>query len=115
MKRTELERIERGLKRDAKRVAIAEKRTRSQGEQSVGYYIEQLYGLFRYDENQIFNIQDDMAILELLESMQGNLPQKKWNDVLRKAIRKAGVVQRDRALQELQEMIGAAYLESSKN
>ncbi len=115
MKRTELERIERSLKRDAKRSAISERRARSQEPHSVGYYIEQLYGLFRHDDNEIFNTQEDVAILELLEDMQSNIPQKKWNDVLRKAIRKSGVTQREKALQELRALMGEEFLSNSDN
>lgn len=37
--------------------------------------------------------------------MQALIPQKKWDDVLRKAIKKTGVVEKERAYQELLELL----------
>ncbi len=105
MKRTELERIERQVKRDQKREEIAQKRKVS-GNGSVKDYINQLFNLFRYDDNEIFNTQEDISILETLEQIQSDLPEKKWDDVLRKAIKKAGVKQRDKAFSELKDLMG---------
>ncbi len=107
MKRTELERIEREVRRVEKRSEFLQRRQGSQGAQSVGDYIEKLYGLFRYDEEEIFNTQEDLAILEVLEEMQLSLPQKKWDDVLRKAIKKAGVRHKDKALTELKSLLSS--------
>lgn len=106
MKRTELERIEREVKRIQKREDIDQKRKQGPGVPSVGTYIEQLHACFRYDENEIFNTQEDIAVLEVLEGMQADLPSRKWDDVLRKAVKKAGIKQREKALLELKELMG---------
>ncbi|MCR9141325.1 MAG: hypothetical protein NXI24_03675 [bacterium] len=103
MKRTEMERIERELRRSEKKVE------RIQGEGaggSVGSYIERLFGLFRYDQSEIFNTAESLEILELLEQMKEDIPEKKWPDVLKKAIKKTQVAQKDKAMEELKELIG---------
>ena len=110
MKRTEIERIEREVKRVQKREEIAQKRKQSDATPSVAMYISQLYSCFRYDENEIFNTQEDLSILEVLEGMQANIPSHKWDDVLRKAIKKAGIKKREKALGELKELISSDNL-----
>ena len=103
MKRTEMERIERELKRQEKKTTrIAGSGTPG----SVGEYIERLYGLFRYDQTEIFNTSESVEILELLEDMKNDIPEKKWSDVLKKAIKKTQVVEKDKAMEELKELIG---------
>ncbi len=108
MKRTEIERIERELKRAEKKERSVKGRDGGGGDASVGDYIERLFGMFRYDENEIFNSRDNVDILEVLEDMKQDLPEKKWEDVLKKAIKKTRVRERDRAYQELFELLGAA-------
>ena len=105
MKRTELERIEREVKRVQKREELAQKRKQGEGSLSVGAYIDQLHACFRYDENEIFNTQEDVSILEVLEEVQANLPSHKWEDVLRKAVKKAGIKKREKAFIELKELL----------
>lgn len=61
--------------------------------------------LFRYDATEIFNTGDDIAILELLEDIQANLPAKQWENVLRKAIKKTGVQEKEKAYNELKELM----------
>ena len=73
---------------------------------SVGDYIERLFGLFRYDQSEIFNTGESMEILELLEEMKEDIPEKKWPDVLKKAIKKTQVAQKEKAMAELKELIG---------
>ncbi|TGL58769.1 LB_289 family protein [Leptospira sarikeiensis] len=103
MKRTELERRERDLRKAQKKQEALDNRSGSGN--SVGDFIDQLSGLFRYDVTEIFNTKDDINILEVLEEMQAILPQKKWDDVLKKAIKKTGVVEKERAYKELQELL----------
>ena len=100
MKRTEMERIEREVRRSQKRSEVIQRKS-DRANNGIASYIERLFSLFRYDENEIFNTQEDIAILELLEQIQLDVPEKKWHDVLRKAIKKAGVKQRDKAYNEL--------------
>lgn len=104
MKRTEIERIERELWRAAKKETRLEPGAPS--DTSVGAYIERLFGLFRFDNNEIFNASEDMKILELLEEMKAHVPAKKWDDVLKKAIKKTRVEQKDKAMNELKQLIG---------
>ena len=103
MKRTEMERIERELRRSEKKIG----RIAGDGPAgSVGEYIDQLFGLFRYDQSEIFNTGESLEILELLEKMKQDIPEKKWPDVLKKAIKKTQVAQKEKAMAELKELIG---------
>lgn len=102
MKRTEMERIERELRRSEKK----ESRVGGGNRGNVGSYIDRLFSLFRYDQREIFNTAEDVDILELLEEMKEDVPEKKWNDVLKKAIKKTGVSEKDKAMEELQTLIG---------
>ncbi|MBX7059608.1 MAG: hypothetical protein K1X75_16205 [Leptospirales bacterium] len=114
MKRTEMERIEREMRRREKaNQRVAGGAAGAGAGASVGEYIERLFALFRYDEAEIFNAREDVNVLEVLEAMKADLPQKKWEDVLRKAIKKTGVKERDRAFQELSALMGA--MEPSAN
>ncbi|EMN82749.1 hypothetical protein LEP1GSC106_1182 [Leptospira interrogans serovar Grippotyphosa str. UI 12764] len=105
MKRTELERRERDLRKAEKKVQLQEKRLASGKGNSVGVYIDELSALFRYDATEIFNTGDDIAVLELLEDIQANLPAKQWENVLRKAIKKTGVQEKEKAYNELKELM----------
>ncbi|TGK32580.1 hypothetical protein EHQ12_18395 [Leptospira gomenensis] len=105
MKRTELERRERDLRKAEKKTQLQEKRLASGKGNSVGDYIDELAALFRYDATEIFNTGDDIAVLELLEDIQANLPPKQWENVLRKAIKKTGVQEKDKAYSELKELM----------
>jgi hypothetical protein len=104
MKRTELERRERELRKMEKKVKSVERGERES--RSVGDYIEELFGLFRYDSAEIFNTMDDMAILELLENMKEEQPEKQWDVIIRKAVNKTKVVQKEKAYEELRELAG---------
>jgi DNA relaxase NicK len=100
MKRTELERRERELKRMAKKVEVLERKS-SRARRSVGQYIDDLAALFRYDAEEIFNTLDDLNILELIERMKEDLPGKQWETVIRKAVSRTKVRQANRAVKEL--------------
>lgn len=88
-----------------KKVQLQEKRLASGKGNSVGVYIDELSALFRYDATEIFNTGDDIAVLELLEDIQANLPAKQWENVLRKAIKKTGVQEKEKAYNELKELM----------
>lgn len=103
MKKTEMDRIERELKRKEKKdMAIADSGVKSG---SVTDYINQLHSRFRYDHVEIFNITTDENILELLEEIKESLPEKKWEHVMKKSIKKTGIQKKDKALEELKTMI----------
>lgn len=103
MKRTELERRERELKKSAKKVEVLERK--QSGDRSVNDFINELAGMFRHDMEEIFNTTDDLNILEFLEGMKDELAEKHWDNVLRKAIKKTGVAQKDKAFDELKELL----------
>jgi hypothetical protein len=105
MKRTELERRERELKRTAKKVEVLERKSGRAG-RTIGQYIDDLAALFRYDAEEIFNTTDDLDILELIERMKEDLPEKQWDTVLKKAVNRTKVKQANRAVEELSTFIG---------
>ena len=104
MKRTELERRERELKRTAKKVEVLERKSGRAG-RTIGQYIDDLAALFRYDAEEIFNTTDDLDILELIERMKEDLPEKQWDTVLKKAVNRTKVKQANRAVEELSTFI----------
>lgn len=105
MKRTELERRQRELKRAEKKVEVLERKS-GREKKNAGHYINHLSSLFRHDMNEIFNTKDDLDILESLEGLKEDLPEKQWLTVLRKAVNRTKVVEADRAVDELREMMG---------
>lgn len=105
MKRTELERRMRQLKRDEKQANYIEKVESSRDARSVANYIDELFSLLYYNEQEIMNIADNVEILELLEDLKEEHPEKQWQNVLKKAVRKTGVKKRDEAIDELTELL----------
>jgi hypothetical protein len=105
MKRTDLERVERELKRREKRDKIADRRSASADPRSVKVFTDTLFGLFRYDDQQIYNAEDDEEILELLLCMKEELLEKQWDPVLRKAVRMTEVADQDAAVEALRELM----------
>ncbi|HBS03322.1 MAG TPA: hypothetical protein DEA96_00040 [Leptospiraceae bacterium] len=106
MKRTELERRQRELRRAEKKVEVLERKA-GEEKKNAGFYINHLASLFRHDMNEIFNTKDDLDILESLEGLKEDLPEKQWETVLRKAVNRTKVTEVDRAVNELREMMGA--------
>ena len=100
MKRTDIERKERELKRESKRAEQAERR----GEKrtgTVGEYIKRLAGLFFHDGKRIYNIKNDVRILELIEEMRQSFDQEECMNVFRKAVRSTGITDKEPAVEEL--------------
>ncbi len=127
MKRTELERKKRDLKkREKKEKLLAEKielRELVRGEvhsedffkeggggekggmrKGAGVYIKTLSGLFRYDEEEIYNLSDE-RILNVLIEIKEVVPRTKWDNVLRKAIRSTKVRKKENAFIELKSLL----------
>ena len=104
MKRTDLDRRERELKRAKKKAERNEK-----GEvvevRTVGGFIDDLNELFFHDGTQIYNTETDERVLELLEDMKDDLEEKHWENVLRKALKKSGVKEKEKAYNELKGML----------
>ncbi len=100
MKRTDLARKEREIKRSIKK----EERLTSKGggsEKSVGDYINELSSYFFHDEQKIYNIAVDERIPDLLEEMMVEMEEKQWENIIRKAVRKTGVKDKEPAVKEL--------------
>lgn len=106
MKRNDMERIERELKRVQKRQKLGEKRDAERPPQTIGAYIKDLNALLRHDGNVIYNTLDDEEILELLENMKEDVPEEKWETVIRKAVNATKVTERDTAVEQLCSLIG---------
>ena len=101
MKRTDLDRRERELRRAVKKDEIAMKRSDSRDILSVSNFIDKFFSLFLYDESEIFNTSDDINILECIEDLKEMQPEKQWDNILRKAIRKTKVANKEKAFEEL--------------
>jgi hypothetical protein len=71
----------------------------------VGEYINDLSDLFFHDGKKIYNIQTDIKILEILEDLKEDQPEKQWDNVLRKAVKKTGVTEREDAIRQLKELM----------
>lgn len=105
MKRTELERRVRQLKRDEKKADAIDRAVSAREGRSVATYIEELYGMLYFNDKEVMNIRDNVEILELFEGLKDDHPEKQWDNVIRKAIRKTGVAARDKAVDELTELL----------
>jgi hypothetical protein len=107
MKSTDIERIDRELRQARKKEELVQKRLDQRSGLSVGDYIKKLYSLFAHDSRKIYNLKDNIKILELLEDMRKDLPEKQWENVLRKAIKetKIDLQERERAVKELEAML----------
>jgi DnaJ-domain-containing protein 1 len=102
MKSTDIERIDRELRRARKKEESLQKRVQ-RDERSVGDYIKLLYSLFAHDARKIYNVKDNPEIEKLLSEMKKQLPEKQWDNVLRKAVKETriGPEQRELAVKEL--------------
>ncbi len=107
MKRTDMDRIERELKRREKKSALTQSRVEGRNaiDATPGGYIKDLLDRFEFDNHQIYNTSGDDDVLEVLMSMKEDLPEKQWDTVLRSAIRKTKVEQKDLAFDELKESL----------
>jgi hypothetical protein len=110
MKSTDIDRIDREFKRARKKEELIEKRLESRAERSVGDYIKKLYSLFYHDGKKIYNLKDNADILTLFVEMKEDLPESKWDNVLRKAIKetKIEVKQRELIFDELRKYLSMA-------
>lgn len=116
MKRTDQERIERELKRREKHARVVAKPDEVGtpdagapapivGGLTVSEYVRNLLALLHYDEQQVYNARDDDNVFELLLTMKADLPEKQWETVLRSAVQKTKVVEKDLALTELRALL----------
>jgi hypothetical protein len=108
MKRTDQERIERELRRREKKAKIAAARDDKpvRTDNSPGAFIQNLVELFQHDDVQIYNTTDDDDVMEVLLAMKEELPEKDWEKILRSAIRKTKVKEKELAFDELKSSLG---------
>ncbi len=98
-------RRDRELRRTRKKEAILARHGSKKKELSIGDYINKLFSKFYYDETRIYNAKESLEILELIEDMKKSLPENQWDIVLRKAIKKTQVKEKERAFNELKSLI----------
>ncbi|OQY35679.1 MAG: hypothetical protein B6241_00360 [Spirochaetaceae bacterium 4572_59] len=103
MKSTDIARKDRELRKSRKKEEVLVRKGVKDA-RSVGDYINELADLFFHDGNKIYNIESSEEILLLLEEMKEEIPEKQWNNALRKAIKKTKVSEKDSALEELRSM-----------
>ncbi|OQX29951.1 MAG: hypothetical protein B0D92_01010 [Spirochaeta sp. LUC14_002_19_P3] len=97
MKSTDLARRDREIKKARKREQVLERKTQRDS-RTPGDYINLFDEAFFYDDEKIYNIEMSEDILVLLEEMKEDLPDKQWANVIRKAVKKTKVKQKDEAI-----------------
>lgn len=105
MKRTDQERLARELGRSEKKLRIAEKRNAGQDPESAGSYSKRLAGLLMSDGQQIYNIDNDEEVLEILMEMRENLSDKEMTVACRKAIKSTKVPDVETPLDEMMALV----------
>lgn len=99
MKHTDIMRMEREKRRTQKK---SERLMKGGTEvRSVKDFIDELHDLFFFDDKKIYNLKDNVEIMELFEDMKEELPDKQWENVMRKSVRKSKVAAKDEAYDEL--------------
>ena len=99
MKRTDQERIAREIGRQQKKESIREKRLNGKESLSVGGFAKQLEDVLMWDDETIYNVQDD-DVLEVLMSMKEELSEKDCQAALKRAIKKTKVKDRSTPFEE---------------
>ena len=97
MKSTDLARRDREIKKARKREQVIERKG-SREDRSPGDFINEFHEQFFFDADKIYNIEMSEEILMLLEEMKEELPEKQWANVIRKAVKKTKVKQKDEAV-----------------
>ncbi len=105
MKRTDIERKERELKRAEKKAERLAAAGDKKDDLSVGAFIDRLYSEFFHDETKIYNTKHSVEILEVLEEAQSLFSEQEVETIVRKAIRKSKVKEKEEAFKELMELI----------
>jgi len=104
MKRTDLEKKERKIKRQIKKEMVLDRKMTTD-KRSVNEFIDDLFSLFLYDQAEIFNTTTEDKILDIFEEMMDELPEKQWENVIRKAIKKTKISQKEKAFNELKGLL----------
>ncbi len=103
MKSTDLARRDRELKRARKRTEVIQRKS-LKGTNTIGDFIDQLSEMLFNDGQRVYGISDSTDILEFLENMKEVQPEKQWEPIIRKAVKKTKVVHKNEAVKELMEL-----------
>lgn len=103
MKSTDLERRDRDIRKARKREMVLERKGQRES-RTVGDYINMFDEAFYYDTEKIYNIEMSDEILTLLLEMKEEIPEKQWPNVIRKAVKKTKVKNKDEAIQLLADL-----------
>jgi hypothetical protein len=101
MKRTDKERIERTLKRTQKQQDAVTRKVEGRSGVSAGTYSKDLLELLQFDDEQVYNIDDDEDVLELMLEMKDDLPEAKWEVAIKKAVKATKVREKQVAIDGL--------------
>ncbi len=110
MKQNELERKERELRKEVKRSQkISNKKTKDSLEEgpriSSSEAFSRLVATFRHDDTEIYNIKNNETILELLLEMQVSFSAKQIEGIIRRAIRKTKISNKQEAFSDVAAML----------
>jgi hypothetical protein len=100
MKRTDIERKEREIRRKQKKEELLERKV-EQRAGSIGDYINKLGEVFFHDETRIYNSKSDERILEVIEEMKENYDREECEKIIRRAIRATKVKEKEQAFKDL--------------
>ena len=103
MKSTDLARRDREIKKARKREMVLERKGHRES-RTPGDYINLFDEAFFYDTEKIYNIEMSEEILLLLVELKEEIPEKQWANIIRKAVRKTKVKQKDEALAQLADL-----------
>ncbi len=100
MKSTDLARRDRDLKKARKKEDVQSRKS-AKNTGTVGEFINDLHDLFFFDAQKIYNIDTSEEILELLEDMKEAHPEKQWENIIRKAVKKTKTADKEGAIKDL--------------
>ena len=103
MKSTDLARRDREIKKARKREMVIERKGQRE-DRTVGDFINEFHDQFFFDGEKIYNAGTSEDILMLIEEMKEELPDKQWASVIRKAVKKTKVKQKDEAINILADL-----------
>ena len=104
MKSTDIARSDRELRRARKKDEYIQNKL-NRDSLSVSDYINQLHDMMFFDAQKIYGISDNEDILMKFVEMRVDQPEKQWETIIRKAVRKTKVAQKEEAVKELIELL----------
>ena len=104
MKSTDMARRDRELKKSQKKQEVLQKKMEKRDDKSIGTYINNLHSLFYFDVNKIYNL-DSQEIKDFIDDLKLSLPEKQWENIIRKAVKKTKVTAREEAINTLKVLL----------